>query len=46
MDTGKGRKNKITTERDTNHKRCVNTENKLRAAGGEVGVMGYMGDGR
>ena len=37
MDTGEGRKNKIMTERETNHKRRVNTENKLRAAGGEVG---------
>ena len=38
---GKGRKNKIQTEREANHKRLLNTENKLRVAGGEVG--GGMG---
>ena len=37
----KGRKNKIKTERETNHKRFSNTENKLRVPGGEVG--GGMG---
>ena len=33
----KGRKNKIKAEREANHKRLLNTENKLRVAGGEVG---------
>ena len=38
---GKGRKNKIKTEREVNHERFLNTENKLRVAGGEVrGKMG------
>ena len=32
---GKGRKNKIKTEREANHKRLLNTENKLRVAGRE-----------
>ena len=30
-------KNKIKTEREANHKRLLNTENKLRVAIGEVG---------
>ena len=34
---GKGRKNKIKTERETNYKRLLNTENKLRVAGGLLG---------
>ena len=29
---GKGSKNNIKTERETNHKRLLNTENKLRIA--------------
>ena len=37
MNKGKGRKNKIKTEREANHKRLLNTENKLRVPGGEVG---------
>ena len=40
MNIGEGKENKIKTERETNHKRHLNTENKLRVAGGEVGVMG------
>ena len=37
-DEHKGRegKNKIKTEREANHKRLLNTENKLRVAGREV----------
>ena len=38
---GKGRKNKIKTEKEANHERLLNTENKLRVARGEVG----RGDG-
>ena len=38
-----GEKNKIKTEREANHKRLLNTENKLRVAGGEVGG-GSRGD--
>ena len=34
---GKGRKNKIKTERGANHKRLLNTENKPGVAVGEVG---------
>ena len=37
MNMGKGRKNKIKTEKEANHKRLLNTENKVRVAGGEVG---------
>ena len=38
---GKERKNKIKTEREANHKRLLNTKNKLRVVGQEVGgVMG------
>ena len=33
---GKGRKNKIKTEREANHKRLSKTENTLRVAGGEA----------
>ena len=43
---GKGRKNKIKTDRETNHKRLLNTENKLRAAGGRRagdGLDGHRG---
>ena len=40
MGEGEERKNKIQTERETNHKRLLNTENKLRADGGM-----WMGDG-
>ena len=36
----KGRKNKIKTEREANPKRLLNTENKLRVAGGVKWVMG------
>ena len=38
MNMGKGRKNKIKTRRKANTKGLLNTENKLRVAGGEVGV--------
>ena len=35
---GKGRKNKIQTEREANHKTLLNTENKMRVDGdGELG---------
>ena len=38
MIMGKGRKNKIKTEREANHKRLLNTEYKLRVDGdGEMG---------
>ena len=37
MNKGKERKNKEKTEREANHKRLLNAENKLRVAGGEVG---------
>ena len=42
-DEHKGReaKNNIKTGRETNYKRLLNTENKLRVAGGIVG--GWMG---
>ena len=40
MNIGKGKKNKIKTEREANPKRLLNTENKLRVAGGE-GVGGW-----
>ena len=33
---GKGRKNMTKTEREANSKRLLNTENKLRVAGGEL----------
>ena len=33
MNIGEGKQNKIKTVRETNHKRLLNTENKLRAAG-------------
>ena len=36
MNIGEGKANKIKTER-ANHKRLLNTENKVRVAGGEVG---------
>ena len=48
-DERKGIGNKIKTERETNHKKLLNTENKLRVAGGEVWgvwakwVMGIKG---
>ena len=36
----------IKTEREANHKRLLNTENKLRVVGGALGGgMGYMSDG-
>ena len=42
----KGRKNKIKTEREAKHKLFLNTEKRLRVAGGKVGGgLGYMGDG-
>ena len=31
---GKGRKNKIKTEKQANHKRLINKKNKLRVDGG------------
>ena len=39
MNTVEGRKNKIKTERETNHKGLLNTENKLRGAGKVLGWM-------
>ena len=42
---GKGRKNKIKTGRGTNHKRLLNTENKLRVAGGVLGRGRLNGQG-
>ena len=36
-DEYRGREGKIKTEREANHKRLLNTENKVRVAGGEVG---------
>ena len=46
-DEHRGREGKIRKkpEREANHKRLLNTENKLRVAGREVGRMGKMGDG-
>ena len=40
-DEHKRREAKIKTRRGTKHKRLLNTENKLRVAGGDVG--GGMG---
>ena len=37
MNIGKRRKNKVKTEMEANHKRLLNTENKVRVAEGEVG---------
>ena len=37
MNTGKGGKNKIKTKRKAKPKRLLNTENKLRATGGDLG---------
>ena len=34
---GMEKQNKIKTQREANHKRLLNTENKLRVAGREVG---------
>lgn len=34
---GKGRENKRKTERGTNHKKLLNTQNKMRVAEVEVG---------
>ena len=34
MNIGEGRKNNIKTEREPNHKRLLNIENKLRVDGG------------
>ena len=34
MNIGKGRKNKIKTEREEKPKRLLNVENKLKVAGG------------
>ena len=42
---GKGREKKFQTEREANHKRLLNTENKLRRVNGEGGGEGKMGDG-
>ena len=36
MNIGEGRKNKIKTDREAKHKRLLNTENKLKVAGGEL----------
>ena len=36
MNIGKGRKNKIKPETEANHKRLLNTENKLKVAGREL----------
>ena len=36
-DEHKGREGKVKTERETKHKRLLNTENKLRVTGGQVG---------
>ena len=43
-DERKGReaKNNTKTERETNHKRLLNTENKLGVAGGEGGWAKWM----
>ena len=44
---GKGRKKKLQTEIEANHKRLLNTENKLKfdgGGGGVVGKDGKMGD--
>ena len=43
---GEGKKNKIKTDREANHKRLLNTENRLRVIGREVGggwARGVMG---
>ena len=41
---GKGRKNKVMTEREANHKRLLTICTKLRIAGGVVGGgMGIIG---
>ena len=46
MNIGKGSKNNIKTGRGTKQKRLLNTEKKLRVAGGVVGGgMGQMGEG-
>ena len=42
---GKGRKSKIKTEREANHKRLLGTEKKLRVDGGAVGG-GHGSNGR
>ena len=34
MNIREGKKNNIKTERETNHKRLLNTENKLKVVGG------------
>ena len=34
---GKGRKNKVKTEREAKHKRLLKTENKLNVSGGVLG---------
>ena len=36
MNIGEEKENKIKTEREANLKRLLNTENKLKVAGGEV----------
>ena len=41
MNIRKQKQNKVKTERETNHKRLFNTENKLRVARGVLG--GSMG---
>ena len=37
MNTRKGSKTNIKAERETNHERLLNTENKMRVAGGVLG---------
>ena len=41
---GEGKGKKIVSEREANHKRFLNVENKLRVDGGEW-ERGKMGDG-
>ena len=46
MNIGKGSKNNIKTEKETNCKKLLNTENKLRVDGGVLGGGMYsVGDG-
>ena len=46
MNIRKGKQNNIKTGRETNHKRFLNTENKLRVTEGVLGGgMGLWGKG-
>ena len=45
QDHGEREGEKIVTEREANHKRLLNMENKLRVYGGAEGE-GKMGDGQ